>query len=120
MNMIFLTCLFFTELWRIFVQFQSTRENLGHKNRGCHKQGFSRGRGFGCEGRTMAPALASLSASERGRMMMKFADLIEIAALDSINGGKLVEIPAAANTVRYFAFAGAADKIHGTVLKATL
>ncbi|KAK8654611.1 hypothetical protein V6N13_107218 [Hibiscus sabdariffa] len=66
------------------------------------------------------------SASERGRMMMKFADLIdenveEIAALDAINGGKLlslcklVEIPVATNTVRYFA--GAADKIHGTVLK---
>ncbi|XVE54296.1 hypothetical protein DITRI_Ditri03aG0069400 [Diplodiscus trichospermus] len=67
-----------------------------------------------------------LSGSERGRIMMKFADLIEenieeIAALDAINAGKLfalckvLDLPLAARTLRYYA--GAADKIHGTVLK---
>ncbi|KAG4141176.1 hypothetical protein ERO13_D06G059800v2 [Gossypium hirsutum] len=67
-----------------------------------------------------------MSGSERGRMMMKLADLIEenveeIAALDAVNGGKLftlckaIDIPGAARTLRYYA--GAADKIHGTVLK---
>ncbi|CAJ1951817.1 unnamed protein product [Sphenostylis stenocarpa] len=63
---------------------------------------------------------------ERARIMMKWADLIdenreELAALDAIDAGKLYhmlkafEIPAAANTLRYYA--GAADKIHGEVLK---
>jgi coniferyl-aldehyde dehydrogenase len=58
--------------------------------------------------------------------MMKFADLVdqhieELAALDTIDGGKLfgtgkaVDIPHAANCLRYYA--GAADKIHGHVLK---
>uniref|UniRef100_A0A2N9FYF5 Aldehyde dehydrogenase domain-containing protein n=1 Tax=Fagus sylvatica TaxID=28930 RepID=A0A2N9FYF5_FAGSY len=58
--------------------------------------------------------------------MMKFADLIEqnveeLAALDTIDAGKLfsmgkaVDIPVAASAVRYYA--GAADKIHGEVLK---
>ncbi|KAK2645734.1 hypothetical protein Ddye_020929 [Dipteronia dyeriana] len=67
-----------------------------------------------------------LSGFERGRIMMKLADLIEehveeLAALDSINAGKLfsfgkaVDIPQAANGFRYYA--GAADKIHGEVLK---
>ncbi|KAB1209217.1 Aldehyde dehydrogenase family 2 member C4 [Morella rubra] len=67
-----------------------------------------------------------LPGSERGRIMMKFADLIdenveELAALDTIDAGKLfgfgkaVDIPNAANTLRYYA--GAADKIHGEVLK---
>jgi len=63
---------------------------------------------------------------ERGRIMMKFADLIdqnveELAALDTIDAGKLfsmgkaVDIPNVATTLRYYA--GAADKIHGDVLK---
>ncbi|XVF49213.1 hypothetical protein PTKIN_Ptkin03bG0250500 [Pterospermum kingtungense] len=67
-----------------------------------------------------------LSGSERGRILMKFADLIEenieeLAALDAINGGKLlslckvIDIPGGASALRYYA--GAADKIHGTVLK---
>lgn len=58
--------------------------------------------------------------------MTKFADLIEenleeLAALDSLDGGKLltlgkaIDIPEAANTLRYYA--GAADKIHGETLK---
>ncbi|KAK4391642.1 Aldehyde dehydrogenase family 2 member C4 [Sesamum angolense] len=58
--------------------------------------------------------------------MLKFAELIdenveELAALDAMDGGKLykmgktVEIPGAADTIRYFA--GAADKIHGSTLK---
>lgn len=58
--------------------------------------------------------------------MMKFAELIdenteELAILDSIDAGKLLssgkalDIPQAANSVRYYA--GAADKIHGEVLK---
>ncbi|KAG6424169.1 hypothetical protein SASPL_114582 [Salvia splendens] len=64
--------------------------------------------------------------SERRRMMLKFADLIdqnmeELAALDSLDAGKLyslgklVEIPNAAEKLRYYA--GAADKIHGSTLK---
>ncbi|KAH7511896.1 hypothetical protein FEM48_Zijuj12G0031700 [Ziziphus jujuba var. spinosa] len=67
-----------------------------------------------------------LPGSERGRILMKFAELIdenveELAILDSIDAGKLfstgkiIDIPQAANTVRYYA--GAADKIHGEVLK---
>lgn len=67
-----------------------------------------------------------LPGNERRRIMMKFADLInenveELAALDTIDAGKLfvlgkaVEIPLAAETLRYYA--GAADKIHGTTLK---
>jgi coniferyl-aldehyde dehydrogenase len=57
---------------------------------------------------------------------MKFADLIEenleeLAALDTIDAGKLFstgkvrDIPVAASILRYYA--GAADKIHGEVLK---
>ena len=57
---------------------------------------------------------------------MKFADLIdqnieELAALDTIDNGKLfgwgkdVHIPHVANLLRYYG--GAADKIHGNVLK---
>ncbi|XP_058111169.1 aldehyde dehydrogenase family 2 member C4-like isoform X2 [Magnolia sinica] len=67
-----------------------------------------------------------MSGFERGRIMIKFADLIdqnaeELAALDCMNGGKLFtfskhgEIPEGANTLRYYA--GAADKIHGETLK---
>ncbi|XP_061348441.1 aldehyde dehydrogenase family 2 member C4-like [Gastrolobium bilobum] len=67
-----------------------------------------------------------LPGAERGKIMMKWADLIdqnreEIAALDTIDAGKLyhfakdVEIPAATKTLRYYA--GSADKIHGNVLK---
>ncbi|KAK4481208.1 hypothetical protein RD792_012090 [Penstemon davidsonii] len=67
-----------------------------------------------------------LPGSERRKIMLKFADLIdenveEIAALDTIDGGKLyhfgkiVEIPSAAENFRYYA--GAADKIHGATLK---
>ncbi|KAL5572682.1 hypothetical protein UlMin_022279 [Ulmus minor] len=67
-----------------------------------------------------------MSGSERGKIMMKFADLIdqnveELATLDALDAGKLfsmgkaVDIPQAANSLRYYA--GAADKIHGTVLK---
>jgi len=60
--------------------------------------------------------------------MLKWAELIEqnideIAALDAVDAGKLyhfckvVDIPGAASTIRYYA--GAADKIHGEVLKAS-
>ncbi|XP_027340279.1 aldehyde dehydrogenase family 2 member C4-like [Abrus precatorius] len=67
-----------------------------------------------------------LPGAERAKIMMKLADLIdenveELAALDAIDAGKLyhmcknMEVPAAANTLRYYA--GAADKIHGEVLK---
>lgn len=63
---------------------------------------------------------------ERGRIMMKFADLVEqhieeAAMLDCLDAGKVltivkaIDVPAAANTVRYYA--GAADKIHGETLK---
>lgn len=58
--------------------------------------------------------------------MMKYADIIEenaekLAILDTIdagflfNWGKTVEVPNAAETLRYYA--GAADKIHGETLK---
>ncbi|KAM4125234.1 hypothetical protein ACB094_01G293500 [Castanea mollissima] len=66
-----------------------------------------------------------LSGFGRGRIMMKFADLIdehaeELVALDTIDAGKLfgegkAGIPQSANMLRYYA--GAADKIHGEVLK---
>ncbi|KAJ1437949.1 sulfate anion transporter, conserved site [Sesbania bispinosa] len=67
-----------------------------------------------------------MSGVERAKIMMKWADLIdqnreELAALETIDSGKLyhstmvLEIPAAASTLRYYA--GAADKIHGEVLK---
>ncbi|KAK4753954.1 hypothetical protein SAY87_002058 [Trapa incisa] len=67
-----------------------------------------------------------MSGSQRARIMHKFADLIEqnleeLAALDSIDGGKLflwgksVDIPTAIEYLRYYA--GAADKVHGEVLK---
>ncbi|ESW24811.1 hypothetical protein PHAVU_004G162200 [Phaseolus vulgaris] len=69
-----------------------------------------------------------MPGAERARIMMKWADLIEqnideIAALEALDAGKLyhfckaVDIPSAANTIRYYA--GAADKIHGEVLKAS-
>ncbi|XP_010254147.1 PREDICTED: aldehyde dehydrogenase family 2 member C4-like [Nelumbo nucifera] len=67
-----------------------------------------------------------MTGFERGRIMMKFADLIdesieELAAIDAIDAGKLftsgkaVDIPSVANMIRYYA--GAADKIHGQMLK---
>ncbi|KAK4280867.1 hypothetical protein QN277_012430 [Acacia crassicarpa] len=66
-----------------------------------------------------------MSGAERGRILMKWADLIdqhteEIAALDTMDAGKLfqyckMEVPSVANMLRYYA--GAADKIHGEVLK---
>uniref|UniRef100_A0A2N9FXW9 Aldehyde dehydrogenase 1 n=1 Tax=Fagus sylvatica TaxID=28930 RepID=A0A2N9FXW9_FAGSY len=67
-----------------------------------------------------------LPGSARAKIMMKFADLIEqnveeLATLDTIDAGKLfsmgkaVDIPTVASAVRYYA--GAADKIHGEVLK---
>ncbi|KAE9462800.1 hypothetical protein C3L33_05291, partial [Rhododendron williamsianum] len=67
-----------------------------------------------------------LPGSERGRIMMKYADLVdenaeELAALDTIDAGKLfglgkaLDIPVATQVLRYYA--GAADKIHGETLK---
>lgn len=67
-----------------------------------------------------------LPGSERRKIMLKFADLIdenneELAILDTIDAGKLfylgkiMDIPGAAETIRYYA--GAADKIHGETLK---
>ncbi|KAL2321250.1 hypothetical protein Fmac_030219 [Flemingia macrophylla] len=67
-----------------------------------------------------------MPGAERARIMTKWAELIEenveeIAALDAIDAGKLYhflkggEIPGTARTIRYYA--GAADKIHGEVLK---
>ncbi|CAA0806440.1 Aldehyde dehydrogenase family 2 member C4, partial [Striga hermonthica] len=67
-----------------------------------------------------------LPGRERRRLMLKFADLIdenvdELSGLEAMDAGKLykfcktVDIPAAADTIRYFA--GAADKIHGSTLK---
>ncbi|KAJ8504167.1 hypothetical protein OPV22_005053 [Ensete ventricosum] len=67
-----------------------------------------------------------MSGSERGKIMMKYADLIEqhaeeLAALECLDAGKLFflnkmnDVPVASNLVRYYA--GAADKIHGETLK---
>ncbi|GER26264.1 aldehyde dehydrogenase [Striga asiatica] len=67
-----------------------------------------------------------IAYQERRRLMLKFADLIdenveELSCLEAMDAGKLysfcktVDIPAAADTIRYFA--GAADKIHGSTLK---
>ncbi|PKA64525.1 Aldehyde dehydrogenase family 2 member C4 [Apostasia shenzhenica] len=67
-----------------------------------------------------------MSGLERGRIIMKLADLVEehveeLAMLDSLDAGKLlhtgrdVDIPLTVNLIRYFA--GAADKIHGETLK---
>jgi len=63
---------------------------------------------------------------ERGRIIARFADLVEqhadeLAALESLDAGKhpaitkAVDIGNAAGSLRYFA--GAADKIHGETLK---
>ncbi|CAO2176868.1 unnamed protein product [Urochloa humidicola] len=67
-----------------------------------------------------------MSGYERGRILHKFADLIdehveELAMLDTVDAGKLFavgkahDIPGAAHILRYYA--GAADKIHGETLK---
>lgn len=67
-----------------------------------------------------------MSGYARGRLMTKFADLLEqhaeeLAALDAMDAGKLyhmgklIDVPMASMTLRYYA--GAADKIHGEVLK---
>ncbi|KAJ0977845.1 hypothetical protein J5N97_013319 [Dioscorea zingiberensis] len=67
-----------------------------------------------------------MSGYERGRIMLKLADLIEehieeLATIDTLDGGKLlsngkqIDIPSCSSLLRYFA--GAADKIHGKTLK---
>nr|CAB3477486.1 unnamed protein product [Digitaria exilis] len=67
-----------------------------------------------------------MTGYERGRILHKFADLIdqhieELAILDTVDAGKLFaigkarDIPGAAHLLRYYA--GAADKIHGETLK---
>ncbi|ESW24812.1 hypothetical protein PHAVU_004G162300 [Phaseolus vulgaris] len=67
-----------------------------------------------------------IPGAERAKIMLKWAQLIEqnveeIAALDTIDGGKLfswckaVDVPEACNILRYYA--GAADKVHGNVFK---
>ncbi|KAG2589740.1 hypothetical protein PVAP13_5NG381400 [Panicum virgatum] len=67
-----------------------------------------------------------MSGYERGRILYKFADLIdqhveELGMLDTVDAGKLFlvgkvwDIPGAAHLLRYYA--GAADKIPGETLK---
>uniref|UniRef100_I1NPA6 Aldehyde dehydrogenase 1 n=1 Tax=Oryza glaberrima TaxID=4538 RepID=I1NPA6_ORYGL len=67
-----------------------------------------------------------MSGYERSRVMNKLADLVEqhadeLAALDGADAGKLltlgkiIDMPAAAQMLRYYA--GAADKIHGESLR---
>lgn len=73
----------------------------------------------------MAGPWAAMDARERGRLMMKWADLIddhveELARLEVIDNGKPIsealgyDIPSAAATIRYFA--GWADKIEGRTI----
>ncbi|KAF7096880.1 hypothetical protein CFC21_098768 [Triticum aestivum] len=67
-----------------------------------------------------------MPGSERGRIMMKYADLVEghadeLTLLESLDAGKpctvtrAVDMATAVRSLRYFA--GAADKIHGETLK---
>ncbi|GLJ16426.1 hypothetical protein SUGI_0279120 [Cryptomeria japonica] len=67
-----------------------------------------------------------MSGYERGRIMSKYADLVEqnmeeLAALETLNNGKpvaiarLVDLPTCSKVLRYYS--GAADKIHGQTLK---
>eukprot|EP00253_Pinus_taeda_P007726 PITA_07726 len=67
-----------------------------------------------------------MSGYERGRFLNKYADLVEqhideLAALETLDNGKpltlarAVDVPGCIQTLRYFA--GAADKIHGEILK---
>ncbi|KAK4774168.1 hypothetical protein SAY87_029187 [Trapa incisa] len=69
-----------------------------------------------------------MPGSQRSRLMVKFAELVEqhveeLAALDCVDAGKLffwgklVDIPSGARMLRYYA--GAADKVHGEVLKSS-
>ncbi|XP_020087750.1 aldehyde dehydrogenase family 2 member C4-like isoform X3 [Ananas comosus] len=71
-------------------------------------------------------ATSLMQSLERGRIMMKYADLIdqqkeELAKLECLDAGKLlaltkvVDIEGSADMLRYYA--GAADKIHGETLK---
>ncbi|VAI89509.1 unnamed protein product [Triticum turgidum subsp. durum] len=70
--------------------------------------------------------MASHARIERGRIMMKYADLVEehadeLALLESLDAGKprmatrAVDLGTSVRSLRYFA--GAADKIHGETLK---
>ncbi|KAL5200569.1 hypothetical protein ABZP36_021772 [Zizania latifolia] len=67
-----------------------------------------------------------MAGSERGRVMLKYADLVEqhaeeLAVLESLDAGKLLavvrvlDVVSCVSSLRYFA--GAADKIHGETLK---
>jgi aldehyde dehydrogenase (NAD+) len=66
----------------------------------------------------------SMDAAERGRLLLRLADLVEsqsreLAALESLNSGKLFtdalgDVQGAANTLRYYA--GWADKVEGRTL----
>jgi aldehyde dehydrogenase (NAD+) len=66
-----------------------------------------------------------MNAADRGKIMYKFADLIEkhgdeIAALEALDNGKpakiakIADVPLVVNTIRYYA--GWCDKIHGKTL----
>ncbi|KAK4781238.1 hypothetical protein SAY87_017344 [Trapa incisa] len=69
-----------------------------------------------------------MPGSQRSRIMVRFAELVEqhveeLAALDCVDAGKLfvwgklVDIPSGVGMLRYYA--GAADKVHGEVLKSS-
>jgi aldehyde dehydrogenase (NAD+) len=67
---------------------------------------------------------AKMDAADRGRLLFRLADLVEqnaeeLAALDSLNGGKTItdarrDLKGAVNILRYFA--GWTDKIEGSTL----
>jgi acyl-CoA reductase-like NAD-dependent aldehyde dehydrogenase len=75
--------------------------------------------------RALESAWGHMRASERGQILMRFADLLErngdeIAAIESRDAGKPIaavqrqDLPAAIDTLRYYA--GWADKINGQVV----
>jgi acyl-CoA reductase-like NAD-dependent aldehyde dehydrogenase len=75
--------------------------------------------------RALEGAWGHMRASERGQILMRFADLLErngdeIAAIESRDAGKPIaavqrqDLPAAIDTLRYYA--GWADKINGQVV----
>ena len=93
----------------------------GRRGRQGRRRSRRQGRPQGLRGRP----LARMTASERGRLLNKLADLIEknkeeLAALESLDNGKpyrtalAADLPLTIKCYRYYA--GWADKIHGKTI----